>query len=88
MLFKRKKKEEPELTQPSFEFVDVPMVIKRSVIKPTTCKFCRCTYQARHKDLVGRCEGYSMLPKPSAKCPVCETMNFIVFEEDENETSL
>lgn len=60
-------------------------VIKQSVIKPTFCKFCNSTYQARHQNL----EFWDMLagrfsddPKtPWSRCPLCKKFNIVEFEQ-------
>lgn len=87
-IFKKKKK------PPIEEFIDItpkfdfPEVIKESKIKPTTCKFCRSIYQAKHKHIKGEQAidfirtTYYLL----AQCPICNNFNEVEFEEADNET--
>ena len=84
MLFKRKKKKGPEL-------VRAPMIVKKSVIKPVTCKLCKCVYVGHHEDIRPFDEFFlsrNSDPRPYIKCPVCDWCNAIEFEEDIDETQI
>ena len=82
-IFKKKKTEQAkELLQPPP--LDVPEVIKESVIKPTKCEFCKTIYQAKQRHIkhvrdIGYIhERYTLY----AQCPICSNYNFIEFEDD------
>ena len=63
---------------------DVPEVIKESKIKPTKCKYCKSTYQAKHKHIKGEqsIEFIRPIYKLLAQCPICKNFNEVEFEED------
>lgn len=64
---------------------DVPEVIKESKIKPTKCKYCKSTYQAKHKHIKGEqsIEFIRPIYKLLAQCPLCNNFNEVEFEEAE-----
>ena len=63
---------------------DVPEVIKESKIKPTKCKYCKSTYQAKHNHIKGEqsLEFIRPIYKLLAQCPICKNYNEVEFEED------
>lgn len=70
-IFKKKKNEQVKL--------DVPEVIKESVIKPTKCAGCFSVYQAKHRHIKNSYENFK---KRVTFCPVCMTENDVEFEDD------
>ena len=66
---------------------DQPVIIKKSVIKPTKCKSCLTIYQADHKHIKSERDIVCIHPKFNlfSECPICKNLNEVKFEEAEDE---
>lgn len=80
---KKKKNPKAELLESFIPKVDVPEVLKESLIKPTVCEGCFSIYQAKHQHFVrerdiayidGRVKLHTV-------CPICGWHNKVEFEE-------
>jgi hypothetical protein len=88
-IFKRRKAKEFFKNLNGADFVvippDVPVVVKKSVIKPTKCKACLTIYQANHSQIKSERDIGYIHPKYNlfAECPICHNFNEVEFEEGE-----
>ena len=79
-IFKKKKIEQMKKIT-----LDVPAVVKASVIKPTKCEVCKTVYQAKQRhinpvqDMVRLNGKYDLF----TQCPICLNYNSVEFEDEE-----